>query len=348
MSKHVPAQDDPRHVVDAGRRRVLTLVAAASAACLGPLRAARAAAAVRWTGTFLGAAAEVTLYHPDPSRAAAALDALDVEVVRLERLFSLYREDSALVRLNRDGRLDAAPAELCELLETCAALHSVSNGAFDPSIQPLWTLYATHFAAPDAAPTGPPAAALEAARRQVGLARLRRDGARLVFAHGGGALTLNGIAQGYVTDRARALLADAGMPHALVNLGEYAALGTRPDGGPWRLAIAHPEVPWRNLGVVELAPGRALATSAPAGTAFDAARRFHHLVDPRSGRCAAGWRSVTVAAPSACLADGLSTAIAVAPAADTARILAAYPAAGALVLDADGRLREFGAGLMRG
>ncbi|MCB1748855.1 MAG: FAD:protein FMN transferase, partial [Gammaproteobacteria bacterium] len=300
--------------------------------------------ALRWQGRLLGAPAEVTLYHPERARAAAALAALAAEVARLDVVFSLHRDDSALARLNRAGRLDAAPAALCELLATCAELHAASDGAFDPTVQPLWDLYAAHFAAADATADGPSAARLGAILARVGFDFVRRAQASVAFTRAGVALTLNGIAQGYVTDRARALLAAHGMPHALVNLGEYAALGPRPDGGPWRVAIAHPEVPWRMLGVVELRAGAALATSAGAGTAFDAARRYHHLLDPRTGRSSASWRSVSVCAPSATLADGLSTALAVAAPAQAEAILARYPAASALVLDQAGRRRTFGNG----
>ncbi|MGE0484133.1 MAG: FAD:protein FMN transferase [Gammaproteobacteria bacterium] len=318
-------------------------MAAASAALLVP-RAASALPAVHWRGRLLGAPADVVLHHDDRGAAEGALSALADEVARLDAVFSLHRADSALARLNRTGSLADAPAELGELLAICRELHAASEGAFDPSVQPLWDAYASHFAGPDADPAGPSAMQLAVARERVGLARVRSHGSHIEFTRPGVALTLNGIAQGYVTDRARALLAAHGMPHALVNLGEYAALGTRPDGGPWRVALAHPEMPWRVLGVAELAAGQALATSAGAGTAFDTARRHHHLIDPRSGRCSTAWRSVSVCAPNATLADGLSTALAVAPPVRAAAILARYPAASAYVLDAAGERHMLGNG----
>jgi len=318
------------------RRRVLEIMAAGSVALLaGPAARAANSPAVRWQGEMFGAPVALTLYPADPASGDAALRAVLAEIERLEDVFSLFRPHSALSRLNRTGELAGAPTELHELLAACRELHAASAGAFDPSVQALWQLYSAHFGRKDADPAGPAAADVEAARARVGLQHVESMGTGIRIARKGLALTLNGIAQGYATDRARTILAAHGLPHALVNLGEFAALGPRQDGGSWRVAVIHPEVPWRNLARVALAPGQALATSAPAGTAFDAARRFHHLLDPRTGRCAGAWRSVSVCAPTATLADGLSTALAVTPPAQARALLARYPACSALVLGAE-------------
>lgn len=335
----------PAACVNTGRRRVLALIAASSVALLTPSRGRAAAPALRWRGRLLGAPADIALYHADRAAAQAALVALDAEIARLVAIFSLEDEASALAQLNRTASLPEAPTELLDVLACCRALHARSDGAFDPTVQPLWELYRRHFAAADASPAGPAEAAIAGAQARVGLQHVRVEGRRLAFARDGLALTLNGIAQGYVTDRARALLAAHGMPHALINLGEYAALGPRPDGTAWRLALVHPDIPWRTLGDVELAADMALATSAPGGTPLDASGRFHHLFDPRTGHCRASWRSVTVCAPNAMLADGLSTALAVAPAAAAAHLLAAHPRTGALLLDEDDHLHALGARL---
>src|SRR6056297_2116037 len=93
------------------------------------------------------------------------------------------------------------------------------------------------------------------ARAAIGWARVRRDGDSIRLAPGQ-ALTLNGMAQGFATDRVRALLRDAGLDRCLVNIGEFAALG-----GPWRLGLADPV--HGHLGQVTL-DGTAVATSSPA------------------------------------------------------------------------------------
>lgn len=324
---------------DMSRRRALGVLAASSLALLSANSAA-APAPVQWQGLVLGAPAVITLHHPDKTRSEAALLAVRAEIDSLELVFSLFREDSAVSRMNRDGELDPAPEALLQVLDRCRELHDASDGAFDPTVQPLWKLYAEHYRTVRATAEGPSQTSLDIALRRIGFRRLLRDGSSLQCR--GTQLTFNGIAQGYLTDRARAILAAHGLPHALINLGEFRALGTRPDGTAWRLAVAHPELPWRTLAEVQLPADTALATSAAMGTAFDSHARNHHLFDPRTGRSVQGWRSVTVQAADATLADGLSTALAVAAPADAARILARFPGTGALLLGHDDKLRNIG------
>jgi thiamine biosynthesis lipoprotein len=121
------------------RRRFLS-VAAACAATL-PLASARGtpqAPVSVWKGTALGALASLTLVHSDRALARASIASCVAEIARLESIFSLYRADSALSRLNVQGELRDPPHELVELLGIAATLASLSDGAFDPTIQPLF------------------------------------------------------------------------------------------------------------------------------------------------------------------------------------------------------------------
>ncbi len=296
-----------------GRRRVIRLVAAAGGLALGGPTLAlagrgRGMPAEIWRGTALGAEASIALYHWDRGEARRLLEEAVAELRRLEGVFSLHRPDSALRRLNREGRLAAPPLELVELLALARAFAELTDGAFDPTVQPLWRLYAGHFERPGADPDGPPAAAVAAARRLVDWRRLRIEGGEVAFGRRGMAVTLNGIAQGYVTDRVADLLERRGMRSVLVDLGEIRAIGRHPEGRPWRAGIRDPRTVDGLLRTVEL-DGRALATSAGAGTRFDAAGRFHHLFDPRTGDSADRYASVSVLAPRATVADALSTAL---------------------------------------
>ena len=107
-----------------GRRRALAITAAAGgfglAAMLrhGRLSAQPAATLtpVTWRSVALGARASITLYHPDQARARQLIGRVLNEIERLERVFSLYREDSALTILNRDGVLATPPIDLVRLL----------------------------------------------------------------------------------------------------------------------------------------------------------------------------------------------------------------------------------------
>lgn len=276
------------------RRRALGLVAAAAGLPL-VLGAGRAEAeVVTWRGRALGAPATLILHHPDRPAAERLVAACVAELERLEGVLSLYRPESALSELNRIGALAAPPPELVAILGACRHFHAVTAGAFDPSVQPLWRLYAAHFAA-GGDPAGPPAAALAEARARVGLDAVRVGPDRIAFTRPGMALTLNGIAQGWITDRIVERLRAAGVTSTLVDMGEIRATGPR----PWQVALA-------SGGTMPLVD-RAVATSAARGFAFDPAGRFTHIIDPRTGATPNHAGSLTVTAPTAAEADALST-----------------------------------------
>jgi thiamine biosynthesis lipoprotein len=290
------------------RRRFMGVTAAAAGLHLVPFgRAEAAAELVVWRGMALGAAAQLQIHHTNRAAAERLIDRSVAELRRLEGLFSLYRDDSTLVALNRRGAIAAPPTDFVRLLEDCRRYAQLSKGRFDPTVQPLWTLHAEHFAKPGADPSGPSPAALAAARELVGWERVAVSADRVTFARRGMALTLNGIAQGYVTDRVADLLRAEGVSNSMIDLGEIRALGGRPDGLPWRVGLADPDRPGVLVEEIALAD-RALATSAPSGFRFDDAGRFNHLFDPGSGASARLYRSVSVISSTATGADALSTA----------------------------------------
>jgi len=308
------------------RRRLLTIAAAAA---LAPALPARAVAISQWRGVALGAEASITLAHPEAGRITELARA---EIARLEAVFSLHRPDSALARLNAAGRLEAPPLELLDCLALAGRVHAATGGAFDPTVQPLWALHAAHYAASPEGPP-PPEAAVAAARARTGWDRLRLDPGAIRL-EPGMALTLNGIAQGYIADRVAALLRGQGLDRVLVNTGEHVALGGDPRGGPWQVRLrAGAAILPDPVALDDLA----LASSATGGTVFDAAGRAGHILDPRTGRPGpAHWRLVSVTAPRAAVADALSTAGCLLDRAGIDRALAAFPRAGlaALVPDA--------------
>ena len=295
------------------RRRFVSVLAVGGVApLLARATLAATPATFEWEGIALGAQARISLQHTDEREAKAAIEACLGEVARLEAIFSLYREDSALTRLNVTGRLDGAPADLRELLSVAISLAALSDGAFDPTVQPLWALYARHFANPGAAPGGPDREAIAAAMRLVDWRGIGINGAAVSLREPGMAITLNGIAQGYITDRVGAVLRQRGFRHVLVNMGEHLALGPKWDGKAWRVGIANPAKPTTVLTELPLDSG-AMATSGGYGYWFDAGHRFSHILDARSGQARTRWSSVTVVADNATLADGLSTVLSVLP-----------------------------------
>ncbi len=290
-----------------------------------------------WQGVALGADASLQLYHPDAAEAERLIaDALD-EVHRLERVFSLYDSTSALCRLNSDGQLADPPQELVELLAMSDRYSRATDGAFDPTVQPLWALYAKHFGVANADPNGPSAADIAGAVAKCGYRRVTFDAGKVAFERSGMGLTLNGVAQGYITDRVAELLRTRGVTHTLVDMGETRALDAHPTGRPWSVGIKNPRAEDRLIATISL-DNQAVSTSGGYGTQFDAAGRFNHIFDPATGSCANRYLSVSVVAPTAACADALSTGLSVLPLERASSILADAGATRAYFVLADGRV----------
>jgi thiamine biosynthesis lipoprotein len=137
-------------------------------------------------------------------------------------------------------------------------------------------------------------------------------------------------------DLARTALQARGIRHALIDTGEYGALGTADGGRPWMLAVRDPRREEGHAGVLQM-DGRPVATSGDYATAFTEDFSKHHIFDPASGASPAELAAVTVAAPSGILADGLSTAFMVMGAARSLALAAGMQGVDLVAIDKAGR-----------
>lgn len=317
------------------RRRAIRIVAAAAGLPLliaGVRATAPAARFFHWHGAVLGAASTLTLWHWDEDLARRTIRKMQIEIARYERIFSLY-QDSELTRLNRDGSLAPPSPELRALIDASQRLGTSSGGAFDISVQPLWRLYEAHFWSRSSVEPDLIARAREVARALVDFRRIETGARRIAFTRVGMGVTLNGIAQGFVTDRIADLVRNEGFDSAMVDLGEVRALGRHPRGRPWQLGIrAHRDAPAGTIALADMA----LAVSGGYGTTFEPTGRCHHIFDPATGTSAAKLLDVTVLAPNATTADALATAICVMGAERAPQLLAAFPGTRAIVTRLDG------------
>jgi FAD:protein FMN transferase len=324
------------------RRRMIAITAMAAGTAVLTGHPAQADEAIRWRGSALGAQVSIEIYHPDRVEAERLVQQCVLIVRRLEAQFSLYRADSAIRILNRTGILVSPDADMVALLKASLFFAELTDGAFDPTVQPLWQLYADHFAADNPDPVGPSGAILADTLARVGHRDLLVGRDRIALARRGAAITLNGIAQGYATDRVVDTLRGAGLSTTLVDMGEIRAIGARPEGAPWRVGLADPGRPGELTETIDLMD-RAVATTAGAGFRFEASGRFTHLFDPSTGRSPALYRTVTVIAPTATEADALSTAFSMMPLDRIREIVSGRPAVQARLIDARGSAITAGA-----
>lgn len=309
------------------RRRAVAILAAAACAPLAAIRTAHADTLFQWRGIAMGADASIMFSGVAVERAQSAAQAVTAEIARLESVLSLFRAESEISRLNRDGTLAHPSADMRAAVQLSRRIAAATGGLFDPTVQSLWEAHVDWFSTGERAGL-PPDRIIRAARQRVGWDGIVAAPDRISL-RPGQRMTLNGLGQGYVTDRVAGLLRARGFAHVLVDLGEQCALGERADGAPWMIARADMEP-------IELKDG-ALATSEAAGCMFGADGAAHHLFDPRTGRSAARWRRITVHHRSAAVADALSTALYAASPYEAARIVAGFPGAMVWATAPDGR-----------
>ncbi len=287
-----------QHPATLSRRHFLQITAVASTVFLGGRwvqRLAQQTTAVHETRLLMGTIINLTLVGEDTAQSQQALAATFAEMERLIAFFNWRQPGSALATLNQSGQLANPAPELVELLQDAVYFSRLSDGAFDVTIQPL--LEAIRTGTDTSAP-----------RQLVDYRQLHVSASEIRLAPGM-QITLAGMAKGRVVDGATAVLQTHGFSNVLVEAGgDLVANGRRADGQTWRLGITHPRQPESTLKVLPVT-GQAVATSGDYQHRFSQDFSRHHIVDPRTGDSPTELASVTVLAPTAAVADALSTAV---------------------------------------
>jgi thiamine biosynthesis lipoprotein len=326
------------------RRRAIRILAAAAGLPL-MIAAVRATAPpaqmFRWQGRVLDDLAELTLWHADAALCRRTILKIRAEIARYERIFSLYDPESEISRLNGAGELRKPAPELRSLIEESQRFGVLSGGAFDISVQPLWQLYEAHFWSQTHVVPDILLRAQEVARALVDFRRIETGASRIAFAREGMGITLNSVAQGFITDAITDMLRNEGFETAVVDLGEFRTLGAHPDGHPWRIGVRNAPLASGAERVMELA-GTALAVAGGYGTIFEPSGRFHHIFEPQSGASANRLADAAVTAPRATTATALAVAICVLGEERARALLSACPGARAIVTRLDGTFASIG------
>ncbi|MDD2546336.1 MAG: FAD:protein FMN transferase [Burkholderiaceae bacterium] len=255
------------------------------------------------------------------------------EVRRIETRYSRYRPDSVVARINAAAGAAwvVCDGETRALLDFADQLHGHSDGLFDITSGVLRRVWRFDAACP------PTDEALAAVLPLIGWGQVLREGDRVRLAQPGMELDFGGFGKEYAADRVADLWQAEGVAHGLVNLaGDVRLRGSRPDGQAWSLGVRHPRREGALLATLALHDG-ALATSGDYERFLEQGGQRHcHILHPRTGRSVTHWQSISVVAPQAVMAGGLST-IAMLKGPDALRWL---DAAGVdyLAVDASGRL----------
>jgi thiamine biosynthesis lipoprotein len=256
---------------------------------------------------IMGTRVAVELWAENPAEGEGAIEAVLAEMRRVDALMSHYKPESQLSGVNRDAarapvRVDP---ELAELIERALRLSDLTGGAFDITYASVGYLYDYR------AHVRPGPRELESGLEAVNWRYVTVDAvaSTVRFAREGVRIDLGGIAKGYAVDRAIGILQSRGIVHASVTAGGDSRITGDRFGRPWMIGIRHPDDAGRVIVRMPIVD-EAVSTSGDYERFFDEdGERYHHIIDPKTGRSAGEVRSVTVIGPDATTTDGLSTSV---------------------------------------
>lgn len=247
----------------------------------------------------------MTAIHPSRDQAQKAFGLAFAEIDRLTALLSRYQDDSPVATLNRTGALASAPQEVLELVARSLYYHKLTDGAFDITVKPLIDLYKEKFTNGHTPAEGE----IDKALTKVGTEALRFQAGTIAFTKADMGITLDGIAKGFIVDRASEILSAHGVTNHLINAGgDIRTSGAAAKGKPWTIAVQDPAKKKHYPDIITMMNG-AIATSGNYEVYYDNEKMFHHIIDSRTGYSPHHAASVTVQAPSVMDADALSTSV---------------------------------------
>ncbi len=250
-------------------------------------------------GTFVS----ITAVHPSADLAEEAVGRAFGEMERMIGIFDRHQGGTALSVLNQDGRLAGAPGELRAVIERALSLHNLSSGAFDPTVAPLVDAMQARQGKDLSG------AELRELMALVHADQVRISGRDVALGREGMGLTLDGIAKGFIADRASMALTAAGVTNHLVDAGgDIRTSGAKAPGHPWQVAVQDPDKTGNYPAVLSMRNG-AIATSGNYERFYDKNRAHHHVVEPGSGASPHEVAGCTVLAPTVMEADALATTV---------------------------------------
>jgi FAD:protein FMN transferase len=275
------------------------------------------------------------------AEAQHAFEAAVVEFKRIETLMTTWRPESELSRVN--AAAGKAPVlvsdETLFVVERAQAISAKSEGTFDITFETLHGLWKFD---EDLDPHPPTDAAIRERVKDVGYRHVIIDSAAktLYLDNAKTKISLGGIAKGYAVDKAAAVLEKAGLASFFVQAGgDLYAKGKKPDGSDWTAGVRDPRGPAAASFAMIPLSNYAFSTAGDYERSYViAGKRYHHILDPRTGKPATACRSVTVWAPTALMADELDDAVFILGPEKGLALIEAAEGAGAIVVDKDNKV----------
>ena len=291
-------------------------------------------------GTHLAFAAYTSPTIDAPKARAAWADAV-AEIQRIEALMTTWREDSEISKINAAAGKEpvVVGAETLQVIQESIHTSEISEGTFDITFETLHGLWKFD---QDLDPHPPKDADLKAKVKLLGYKHIKVDPAKsTVFLDKAGVkISLGGIAKGYGVDKAVAVLEKAGLSSFFVQAGgDLFARGKKPDGSEWSAGIRDPRGTSEKYFALIPLTDHSFSTAGDYERSYMiGAKRYHHIIDPRTGYPAAASRSVTVWAPTALLADAIDDAVFILGPEKGLKLVESLDGVGAVIVDAKNKV----------
>ena len=282
-------------------------------------------------GTFVS----MTLIHSSRDKAEEAMGMAFDEINRLTGLMNRFDRATAVAQLNREGYLKDVPPEITHVISKALYYYRVSQGTFDISVKPVVDLFKEKLGE-KGGKVPPSKKEITQALEFVDANQIQIKGRTIRFKKPGMGITLDGIAKGYIVDRASEIISGYDIGNHLINAGgDIRTLGARADKRPWAVAIQDPLKRKDYPDIIHMNNG-AIATSGNYEVYYDHEKMFHHIVDPRTGLSPQLSTSVSVTACSTMEADALSTSAFVMNPVKGTSLINSLPHSECLVIAQDG------------
>lgn len=263
---------------------------------------------VIYTRTLMGTVVQLTIMDGEPARFDEAAEAAFSEISRLERIFSSYRDDSDVARINAaagKSLVDVQP-ETVEVMRKALYVAAISGGAFNPAVGALGKVWG---------PSGEKGMvpSVSEIKKILSLVDYRfivleEHEKKAGLEKEGMAINLGGVAKGYIVSRAAAAMEKSGVTRAIIHAGGDMMVFQKDSKKPFSIGIQHPREK-KLLGEAYVYNG-AVATSGDYERFFiKDGVRYHHILDPKTGFPSRGTQGVTLIAKDPTAGDALSTAV---------------------------------------
>ncbi len=254
-----------------------------------------------WKGSVLGAPSKVEIHSRDEKLNSYLINEIDILVMKYDNIFNIQNKQSEINILNKNKVINNPSPEFIEVIKNSKFVSVKTNGLFDITVQPLWDLYFDHFIINNRKTT-PDIKKIKKTLKLVNWQNVIVYEDKIIL-NNKASITLNGIAQGWITDQITNILSNNGFTDTLVDFGENYASGMFENTRPWNILIKG-----KNTEKVVNISNKAIATSGGYGTIFEPSMKHHHIFNTKTGKSSNNFRAVSIISDKAWLSDAISTA----------------------------------------